>query len=201
MNAADAQIVYCPSCSKKHKAPTDRGTLRITCSSCAHVFEWAPSGAEKIFAPQAASPASPSERSPAEGLLIVFVCALVALGSTALGARLIEEPPLWLALGGAGLGVLLYYFVYRGFRLLSGAGKWSSLALTIFGFPAILGGLLFLIGEVVSRTGLSDLQDKTADLIPGGDSGAQDSAGGDYFQGLHANNTDAAKLDEIIEDW
>ncbi|WP_428407259.1 hypothetical protein [Hyphococcus sp.] len=149
----------------------------------------------------AAEPETAPSRNPGKGFLIVIVCAFIALGSVALGARMIEEPPLWLALIGAALGLLLYYFVYRGFRLLTGAGKWSSVALAIFGFPLILGGLLFLIGEVVSRTGLSDIPEKIAGLNPGGDDGPQDSAGGDYFEGLNANNTDAAELDEIIEDW
>ena len=84
------------------------------------------------------------------GLFILIACALIAMGAIAFGARNIKDPPAWLALGGAALSIAFYFGVYRGFRLLTGAGRWTSVALTIFGFPILLGGLLFVIGELLT---------------------------------------------------
>lgn len=140
-------------------------------------------------------------RNIGKGLSILIVCALITLAASAFGARAIETPPAWLALGGAVLGALFYFAVYRGFRLMTGAGRWTSVALTVFGFPVLIGGLLFAIGEVLPMIDVPGLQEKIAGLDPGGDNGPQDSAGGDYFEGLNANNTDAAELDALIENW
>ncbi len=199
------RAVTCPQCSKQILAPADRGRLRITCKGCAHQFDWSPDGS----APSNPAPDKTGKpvRNIGKGLLILIVCALVTLGAIAFGARNIENPPAWLALGGAVLSILFYFAVYRGFRMMTGAGKWASVAMTIFGFPILLAGLLFAIGAVLPMIDVPGLQEKVAGLDlggggdPGGDKGAQDSAGGDYFEGLNANNTDVAELDAIIEDW
>lgn len=166
-----------------------------------------------------AKPAKPA-RNIGLGLAILFASALIAMGAIAFGARNIEDPPAWFALGGAALSIAFYFIVYRGFRLLTGAGRWTSVALTVFGFPILFGGLLFLIAEFlpihegrettladrssggaggeIETPGVPALQDK--DDI-GGDDGPQDIDNGEYFSGLTADNTRAADLDELVEYW
>jgi hypothetical protein len=173
-------------------------------------------------APGAAAPAKPQRpvRKIGVGLLMLVACACIAMGAIAFGARNIEDPPAWLALGGAALSIVFYFGVYRGFRLLTGAGRWTSVALMVFGFPILFGGLLFLIGEFVplnegretilaerssgSAAGNFEAPGATAteeqnDI--GGDDGPQDIENGEYFSGLNANNTRAADLDELVEYW
>ena len=173
-------------------------------------------------APGAAAPAKPQRpvRQIGLGLFVLVACACIAMGAIAFGARNIEDPPAWLALGGAALSIAFYFGVYRGFRLLTGAGRWTSVALTVFGFPVLFGGLLFLIGEFVP---LNEGRETTlAERSPGGaagnfeapgapateeeddiggDDGPQDIENGEYFSGLNANNTRAADLDELVEYW
>jgi hypothetical protein len=154
------------------------------------------------------------------GLFILIACAFIAMGAIALGARSIEDPSAWFALGGAALSIAFYFIVYRGFRLLTGAGRWTSVALTVFGFPILFGGLLFLIAEFLPiqegrETTLADRSsgDASGEIetpgVPapqdkddiGGDDGPQDIDNGEYFSGLNADNTRAADLDELVEYW
>lgn len=112
-----------------------------------------------VSAPGAAAALSRDEARPARhigiGLLILIVSALIAIGAIGFGARTIDDPPAWLAVVGAGLSVAFYFGIYRGFRLLTGAGRWASAALTVFGFPLLFAGLLFAIGELLPQEGRS----------------------------------------------
>ncbi|PQA88287.1 hypothetical protein [Hyphococcus luteus] len=154
------------------------------------------------------------------GLAILIGSALVAMGAIAFGARNIEDPPAWLALGGAALSIAFYFGVYRGFRLLTGTGRWASVALTVFGFPALFGGLLFLIAEFlpIHESRERVLADRSTggaggiartpgayaaenDTVGGGEEGPQDIDNGAFFSGLNADNTSAADLDELVEYW
>lgn len=196
------RAVTCPQCSKQILAPADRGRLRITCKGCSHQFDWSPDGT----APSEPAPAttsttsSPAGRGPKKGVQILLICTLIVFALSLMirvfNLESIETPPLWLALGGLAVSLVLCFWLYRGVRLLTGLHP--VLSIVLVGFVSAAPGML---ASLVPQDGLSGIQEQIAAVNLGAGIGAQDSAGGDYFEGLNANNTDVAELDAIIEDW
>ena len=156
-------------------------------------------GASGTPAPE--KPAPKREQKPArntgKGLSILIVCALIAMVSIKFGVQHVENPPIWLALGGFVLSIVFYYWVYRGFRLMTGAGVWVSVFLTIIGFPLLFAVLLFLIGEILPL--FENDGSIFADLSPGRDLSSQNIGNGNYFSTFNAVHPNAAELDELME--
>jgi len=38
LKLVDHRVIQCEKCSKKMRVPTKKGTIKVTCSKCAHVF-------------------------------------------------------------------------------------------------------------------------------------------------------------------
>lgn len=128
-------------------------------------------------------------RNPGKGALILILCAIILLAATRLELGTVEDLPLWLiavALAGA---LVVYYWVYRGFRLLIGSGIGVSLLLTLVAFPILIGMASPLLPEIEGA------RDMIASLSKG------DDDDGTYFSGVTAKNTSAAELDDLLEEW
>lgn len=42
LRLVDARLVECEKCHTKLRVPTDKGTVKVTCPKCQHVFNWIP---------------------------------------------------------------------------------------------------------------------------------------------------------------
>lgn len=153
--------------------------------------------------PEAPESTTKKKSTPArnfgKGLLILATCLIISLAGVRFTAINMDDPPGWLVALGVVSPIVFYYWVYRAFRMITGAGVWGSVALTVFGFPLLFGMALFGIGLVLSQ--YETCCAFVPDLVLGGEIGSQDIDNGKNFSGLNANNTSAAELDDLMEDW
>ncbi|MBF7096216.1 glutaredoxin domain-containing protein [Alkalibacter mobilis] len=40
--AVDHRLVTCGNCGSKMRVPVNKGTVKVTCPKCGHVFDWSP---------------------------------------------------------------------------------------------------------------------------------------------------------------